>query len=168
MRGDGGRIARRLIASPIGDLLAQASECGVTALRPGSRAAFVGSSATAAAEAQAILDRLESELEAYFAGRLREFSVPVEFPGGASGFERKIWIQTMSIPYGQSRTYADLAAVSCTPRALRATGAALGRNPVLIVVPCHRVVPSAGGTGGFAAGPEVKEFLLRLERGGPE
>jgi O-6-methylguanine DNA methyltransferase len=155
--------ARRLIDSPLGGLCAHAREGGIRALKLRDTHDCSGSYGTDSAEAHSILDRLERELDMYFAGRLERFSVPVELPAEMPGFSRAVLIETMSIPYGKVRTYGDLAASIGAPRATQATGSALRRNPLLILVPCHRVIPLRGGIGGYAAGIGAKEILLRLE-----
>jgi len=105
-----------------------------------------------------------AQLEAYFAGHLTAFDVPIRFRGG-SVFERAIWMAMCEIPCGETRTYGDLAAV--TGGVARAVGGACGRNPIPIVVPCHRVVGSGGKLVGFsgAEGVATKQWLLDFEHG---
>jgi AraC family transcriptional regulator of adaptative response/methylated-DNA-[protein]-cysteine methyltransferase len=109
-----------------------------------------------------VLDTLKGELEGYFSGRLQSFSVPVAAPGTA--FQARVWKALAGIPYGETRTYGELARHIGSPGASRAVGAANGLNRVAIVVPCHRVVNAGGGLGGYAAGLERKRALLELER----
>lgn len=108
-----------------------------------------------------ILDLLESELEAYFAGRLKTFSVPVA-PSG-SDFERRAWEFLQSIPFGQTRSYGSQARAIAGPNAARAAGRANGRNPIAIVIPCHRVIGADGSLAGFSSGIERKRWLLNHE-----
>ncbi|MEQ8814973.1 MAG: methylated-DNA--[protein]-cysteine S-methyltransferase [Thalassobaculum sp.] len=105
-----------------------------------------------------------AQLEAYFAGRLTAFDIPIRFRGG-SLFERAVWMAMCEIPCGETRTYGDLAAL--TGGVARAVGGACGRNPIPIVVPCHRVVGSDGKLVGFsgAEGVATKQWLLDFERG---
>jgi AraC family transcriptional regulator of adaptative response/methylated-DNA-[protein]-cysteine methyltransferase len=108
------------------------------------------------------LDRLKEELAAYFAGRLTEFRVPIVYPG--SPFQRAVWEELRRIPYGETRSYEDVArAVGCV-RACRAVGRANGLNRVVILIPCHRVVNKGGLLGGYGGGLWRKQFLLDLER----
>jgi len=102
-----------------------------------------------------------SQLEEYFAGTRRHFSVPFD-DTGATNFQRDVWVALLAIPYGQVRTYAQVAAAVQRPRAARAVGNANHANPWPIIVPCHRVV-AAHGLGGYGGGDDVKQFLLELE-----
>ena len=107
------------------------------------------------------LDDARRQLDAYFAGKRRSFSL-VLAPHGTA-FQQRVWRALLSIPYGHTITYAELARRVATPRAARAVGAANRANPIAIVIPCHRVV-AANGIGGYAGGVEVKRKLLALER----
>ncbi len=114
-------------------------------------------------EAPSRLDRERRELDEYFAGRRREFDLPIDWTLARSGFYRKVLDQLREIPYGQLATYGEVAARAGSARAHRAAGSACGSNPVPIVVPCHRVVRSGGNVGNYGGGPEMKRFLLRHE-----
>src|SRR5690606_40805710 len=111
----------------------------------------------------AILDLTRRELDAYFAGRLRAFSVPVA-PRGTP-FQQRVWAALREIPYGSTTTYGAIAAKLGAQAAVRAVGAANGANPIPIIVPCHRVIGANGSLTGFGGGLERKRFLLDLERG---
>ena len=102
------------------------------------------------------------QLADYFAGRRRSFELALA-PGGTS-FQRRVWIEIARIPYGQTLSYGELAALCGAPAAARAAGAATGRNPLSIIVPCHRVVGSNGELTGYAGGLPRKTRLLELER----
>lgn len=102
------------------------------------------------------------QLRDYFAGRLRHFDLPLRADGTA--FQRDVWRAMSAIPYGETRSYAQLAHTVGKPGAARAVGSACGRNPLPIVVPCHRVITSDGKLGGYSGGVNVKEQLLELER----
>jgi methylated-DNA-[protein]-cysteine S-methyltransferase len=115
-------------------------------------------------EAPARFDRVRSELDDYFEGRLRRFSSPIDW-SVTHGFFAKVLKATARIGYGQVRTYAEVARSAGNERAVRAAGNGLGSNPVPVVVPCHRVVRTGGGLGGYTGGIERKEHLLALERG---
>ena len=110
-----------------------------------------------------VLPALREQLPLYFAGELREFDVRLATAG--TPFQQQVWAALRDVPYGATCTYGDLAAAIGRPTAVRAVGAANGRNPVCIVVPCHRVVGRDGSLTGFAGGMERKQLLLALERG---
>jgi len=109
------------------------------------------------------LPAVREQLAAYFAGELRVFDVPVAVRG--TPFQQRVWAALRQIPYGATTTYGELAAALGTPNAPRAVGLANGRNPVSIVVPCHRVVGASGALTGYGGGVERKRALLDLERG---
>ena len=111
--------------------------------------------------------RLARQLVRYFAGERVEMSAPLQFPP-ASPFRRRVWEVTAAVPYGAVLTYGEVAARAGRPKAARAVGQALARNPLPLVVPCHRVVAADGGLGGFSGegGVRVKRELLELEGGG--
>jgi len=113
-------------------------------------------------EAPAKLDPVRRELDEYFEGRRHEFSMPVDWQL-SHGFHLKAREACYAIPFGKVLTYAELAAAAGSPRAVRAAGQAMARNPVPIVVPCHRVLPSAGGVGNYGGGVPRKVQLLELE-----
>lgn len=102
------------------------------------------------------------QLKEYFEGRRTRFELPLDLRG--TPFQRRVWEALRAIPYGETRTYAEIAAQIGAPRAVRAAGAANGTNPVAIIVPCHRVIATGGGLGGYGFGLERKRFLLDLER----
>lgn len=110
------------------------------------------------------LTRARRQLEEYFDGQRREFDVPLDWQLTA-GFRRAVLRATAQIPYGQTASYREVATEAGSPRAVRAAGSALATNPLAIVVPCHRVLRSGGGVGGYRGGPEAKAQLLSLERG---
>lgn len=109
------------------------------------------------------LVQLRKELAAYFAGTLQRFTLPLLHPG--SRFQQRVWSELLKIPYGETRSYEDLARASGSPRAQRAAGRANGLNRIAILIPCHRVVNKNGRLGGYGGGLRRKEFLLELERG---
>jgi len=106
-------------------------------------------------------DRVARQLDEYFAGRRREFDVPVRVDG--SPFERRVWREVRAIPYGQTASYGEIARRIGRPGAARAVGLANARNPVCVVVPCHRVVGADGALTGYSGGLERKRALLTLE-----
>ena len=104
---------------------------------------------------------LISELDAYFAGELRQFTIPLDLRG--TPFQRQVWDLLCGIPWGETRSYGQIAKALGRPRAARAVGRAVGTNPVSIVVPCHRVVGSDGSLTGYGGGLDRKVALLKLE-----
>jgi len=117
----------------------------------------------ATAAARRLAERAREELSEYFEGKRAFFSVPVDL-SGAPEFQRKVLAAARRIPFGEVRAYAWVAQRIGHPRAVRAVGTALGRNPVPFIVPCHRVLQTGGGLGGYLFGTDVKSRLLSLER----
>lgn len=111
-----------------------------------------------------LTERLRAELGGYFAGTRTAFDLPLDPVG--SGFQHEVWARLAEIPYGETRSYADIAAAVGRPNAVRAVGTANGANPIAVVVPCHRVVASDGSLSGYGGGVWRKRRLLELERGG--
>ena len=105
-----------------------------------------------------------SQLRAYFAGQLRRFELPLDLAG--TEFQKRVWLELTRIPYGETRSYQEMAKAVGAPKAVRAVGAANGANPVAIVVPCHRVIGANGKLTGYGGGLPLKRRLLSLERGG--
>jgi methylated-DNA-[protein]-cysteine S-methyltransferase len=108
-----------------------------------------------------VLARAESQLKEYFAGTRTEFDVPLD-PAGTE-FQKSVWDALGTIPFGETRSYAQIASAVGKPAAVRAVGAANGRNPISIITPCHRVIGADGSLTGFAGGLEAKRFLLDHE-----
>jgi methylated-DNA-[protein]-cysteine S-methyltransferase len=108
------------------------------------------------------LDAARRELDRYFEGKLTEFDLQLDWQL-THGFYRKVLRATAHIPYGHTRTYSEVARRAGSPRAVRATGTALGSNPLAIIVPCHRVVRTGGALGGYGGGIEAKRTLLAIE-----
>lgn len=156
------------VDSPLGRLLAVATPDGLVHLGYPNRGVEeqLGQLATRIspriAEDEGAFDDLRRQLGEYFDGRRREFDLGLDWRL-SSGFARKILEQTARIPYGETRTYGEMAALAGNPRAFRAAGTALGSNSIPIVVPCHRVLRSSGALGGYGGGLDVKVKLLELE-----
>lgn len=102
-------------------------------------------------------------LKAYFEGNLKTFKLDLDFTYGTA-FQQEVWLQLVKIPYGETRTYGQIAQAIGRPKAYRAVGRAIGLNPIAIVVPCHRVLNQQGGLHGYRGGLTMKEYLLNLER----
>lgn len=109
-----------------------------------------------------LLDDVKAQLKAYFAGELRTFAVPTAMAG--TPFQQRVWAALCEIPYGETITYGELAQRLGHPTASRAVGMANGRNPISVIVPCHRVIGSTGSLTGYGGGIERKRFLLDFER----
>jgi len=107
--------------------------------------------------------RLRTELDAYFSGKIRAFRQRIKFIIGTA-FEQKVWTALEEIPYGETRSYSWVAEVAERPKAFRAVGQALKKNPLPIILPCHRVIASDGSPGGYSRGVTIKEWLLRHEK----
>ncbi len=105
------------------------------------------------------------QIKLYLARKLKEFDLPIDMIG--TDFQKKVWRETMKIPYGETITYSTLAKRIRKPNSQRAVGNALGANPLPIIVPCHRVIASDGSLGGYSGGIKIKEFLLGLEGAKP-
>lgn len=153
-----------VLPSPIGDLTVVATEAGISHLlmdaakyRPADPEVF-GPPAPLDEEPFA---SAAGQLEAYFAGELRDFDLPLAPRGDA--FHQRVWSRLREIPYGETRTYGDLARALGDRNLAQAVGTANGRNPIAIVVPCHRVIGSDGSLVGYAGGLDRKRFLLALE-----
>ncbi len=144
--------------SPFGRLLLTADGTALTGLHLSDRPPDAGWVSDAAPFKQ-----VEAELADYFAGRLTAFTVPVA-PAGTP-FQKRAWAALKAIPYGTTVSYAEQARMLGQPTASRAVGSANGKNPISIVVPCHRVVASGGGLGGYGGGLAMKARLLELEAG---
>lgn len=109
-----------------------------------------------------ILLEVERQLQEYFAGKRRTFTLSLDFNG--TDFQKKVWQALLQIPFGETRSYAQIAQAVGNPKAVRAVGAANGKNPISIIAPCHRVIGSNGTLTGFAGGLEIKAYLLSLEK----
>ncbi|MEH0938980.1 methylated-DNA--[protein]-cysteine S-methyltransferase [Micromonospora psammae] len=147
-----------VLDTPIGEF-SVATEAGSV------RGAHFGRVASAAEEpSDELARRVVAELRAYFAGEATDFGVPVEMPRG-SDFERAVWREMTRIPYGETLTYGEVARRVGDAGAARAVGVACNRNPVPVIVPCHRIVGAGGKLVGFGGGLDRKVKLLELEAG---
>jgi methylated-DNA-[protein]-cysteine S-methyltransferase len=154
--------AHTAFASPVGRLTLVGSDRGLVAvLWENDDPARVRIGAPVENNRHPVLVEVAEQLGDYFAGRRTRFDVPLDFRG--TDFQKSVWSALLTIPFGETRTYAEIARQIGRPTAFRAVGAANGRNPVSIIAPCHRVIGSDGSLTGFAGGLEAKNFLLRLE-----
>lgn len=109
-----------------------------------------------------LLVKVKKELDDYFAGRLMNFTTAIDLCEG-SDFDRTVWKALLTIPWGETRSYKWLAGAVGKPKAARAVGSANGRNPIAVIIPCHRVIASGGGLGGYSGGLDIKRMLLDVE-----
>ena len=156
-------LSYKNMPSPVGELTLVASDNGLVAIlwendRPGR----VRLGPLTEDPGHAILIEAERQIAAYFAGMLTQFSLPLDFRG--TDFQKSVWAALLTIPFGETRSYGEIAHQIGRPSASRAVGAANGRNPISIIAPCHRVIGSNGALTGFAGGLAAKELLLGIER----
>jgi O-6-methylguanine DNA methyltransferase len=162
-----------ILASPVGPLFLAASDRGLVALefdvripgqqtiRPNPRDLRAESKSQRFEVSAGKLSGYARELEEYLAGKRREFTFPLDLRG--TDFQLACWRALLAIPFGETRTYADIARAVGRPRGFRAVGMANNRNPVAIIVPCHRVIASDGTLCGYGGGLDIKRKLLELE-----
>lgn len=164
-------VAYRVVDSPVGPLLLAGTEAGLVrvAFAVEGHNAVLEQLATAISPrvllAPARLESAARELGEYFEGHRRRFDLPLDFQL-SHGFRREVLGHLPEIGYGHTASYASVAAMTSSPRAVRAVGTACARNPLPLVVPCHRVVRSDGSQGAYLGGPEAKSLLLALEAAG--
>ena len=144
-----------IVPSPVGPLTLTQEDQALTGLHFGEHPQQGAEGPTP------LLEKAARQLEEYFAGQRKEFSLPLA-PKGTE-FQLRVWQALLQIPYGETRSYGELAAMVGNPKACRAVGGANHRNPLSILIPCHRVVGTGGSLTGYAGGLSVKEFLLKLE-----
>ena len=156
---------RRVINSPVGPVTLYADNKGVTGLFFGDISHkdgyFCEDNKGDKYNASKFLDLCEKELNAYFAGKLRQFTVPVKAKG--TPFRERVWDELCQIPYGETASYKDIAERIGNPKAVRAVGGANHNNPISIIIPCHRVIGASGSLTGYGGGLEAKKLLLELE-----
>jgi methylated-DNA-[protein]-cysteine S-methyltransferase len=151
--------------SPVGRLKLMASDAGLAAvLWENDDPHRVRLGPMVEGSAHPILVETGRQLAAYFAGNLKAFNIPLDIKG--TEFQRRVWAALLTIPFGETRSYGQIARQIGHPAAVRAVGAANGRNPISIVAPCHRVVGASGALTGFAGGLAAKRYLLDLEAPG--
>ena len=151
--------------SPLGKYIVGSSASGVVCIKTESRLTSVAAQwrkkGIEAREARGHNDAIVAELDAFFAGELKRFSVPIDLRG--TEFQRQVWNLLLDIPYGETRSYGQIAGALGRPKASRAVGQAIGTNPISIIVPCHRVIGTNGGLVGYGGGLNRKRALLKLE-----
>lgn len=167
------RVVTTEVESPVGVLVAGVTDKGVCMLEFRDReildtqvAKIEARVGPIGAGAHPLLDQLRAELDEYFEGQRRDFTMPLVYPG--SPFQLKVWNALRAIPFGETISYEELARRVGSPAGQRAAGHANGQNPLAIVIPCHRVINKDGKLGGYGGGLWRKQLLLGLERGGQE
>ena len=153
------------VDSPLGRLTLVAEGEALQAILWPCQTASTPANASAAESSDTLFKTAQKELNAYFRGTLKEFSVPLEPQG--TPFQKAVWAALAQIAYGETQSYSDIAVAIGRPSAARAVGAAIGKNPLSIITPCHRVIASNGQLTGFAGGLAAKEALLKLEGSWP-
>lgn len=151
-----------VVDSPVGPLTLVAEDDALAGLYQSDQR-HLPTAASFGARDDTALPQVREQLAAYFDGALEQFDVPLALRG--TPFQVQVWAALRDVPYGSTCTYGDLAAAIGRPTAIRAVGAANGRNPVCIVIPCHRVVGADGSLTGYAGGVGRKRYLLDLEAG---
>jgi len=152
----------KTIPSPVGQLILVARETRLAAiLWENERLNRVRLGPLEEDTQHPVLKETERQLLEYFAGQRRRFELELDFAG--TDFQVRVWQALLTIPFGETRSYRDIALQIGQPTAVRAVGAANGRNPISIIAPCHRVIGSSGSLTGFAGGLAAKQFLLSLE-----
>lgn len=152
-----------LLPSPLGELKLVASDKGLVAIlweKDNPKRVPLGPQTRK--DTHPMLVQTRHQLEQYFDGNLQEFDIPLD-PKGTT-FQKSVWQALLTIPFGETRSYGEIAKQIGNPKSVRAVGAANGRNPISIICGCHRVIGSNGKLTGFAGGLPAKEFLLNLER----
>ncbi|HLL09677.1 MAG TPA: methylated-DNA--[protein]-cysteine S-methyltransferase [Rubrivivax sp.] len=154
-------VAQSQLATPLGPLTLAATQRGLALAWYDKQAHRTAEVAAPLCPQHPLLQQAAAQFDEYFAGKRREFDLPLDPLG--TPFQQRVWQALLQIPMGRLSTYGQLARELGVPAAARAIGAAVGRNPICVVVPCHRVIGSNGSLTGYAAGLPRKESLLRLE-----
>jgi methylated-DNA-[protein]-cysteine S-methyltransferase len=151
------------LSSPVGKITVYANDRAVVGLFIGNqdKKGLSRKFSKALGRGNPVIEKAEEELDAYFEGRLTEFTAPVEVSG--TDFQKAVWKSLQAIGHGQLRTYSDVARDIARPTAVRAVGGAIGSNPISIIIPCHRVIGSNATLTGFGGGLPVKQRLLEIE-----
>ena len=141
------------VNTPIGNYIVEESEGFITSVRRGE--VRVGGNTTP------LLLKAKNQLKEYFAGKRKKFDLPLKPEG--TDFQKQVWLALESIPFGETASYLDIANGIKNPKAVRAVGGANGKNPIAIIIPCHRIINSNGSLGGYNGGIEIKQALIKIE-----
>lgn len=148
-------IYKECLQTPIGELQINANNCGIEQI-------FYEPQSDFKTKPNAITQQAKQQLAEYFSGQRQQFDLPLAAQG--TEFQKTVWVQLSQIPFGITRSYGEIASKINKPKASRAVGAANGKNPIPIVVPCHRVIGANGHLTGFAGGLTAKQWLLEHEK----
>lgn len=148
-------VGAQTLLSPVGTLRIEASDRGITCVTLAAQTDNTPHRETP------LTQEACRQLTAYFAGTLTQFDLPLDERG--TDFEKSVWAALRTVPYGQTRTYGEIASLLCKPNAARAVGMANHKNPIVIITPCHRIIGADGALTGYALGLEMKRKLLQLE-----
>ena len=151
-----------IMQTPIGRLVIKENGTAVTAVYLEKKKANEQEILKVSAKETPLLRETKKQLQEYFAGKRKSFDLPLQPKGTV--FQQAVWQALCQIPYGETRSYKELAAMVGNPKASRAVGGANNKNPILILTPCHRVIGTDGSLTGFAAGLPAKKYLLELEQ----
>ena len=159
------KICRSFISTPMGDILIVAQKGSLIYSHWSSKKNHEQTlplEMVNVPKDQSVLERASGEIRAYFAGELSQFSLPYKFVEGTD-FQKGVWREIAKIPFGETVSYSTLARSLGVPQGVRPVASACGANPLLLLIPCHRVLRKNGNLGGFAAGLDVKKTLLKVE-----
>lgn len=149
--------------SPLGTLVLAATDRGICGIYFEEHKYFKGTGGWRRDDSHPLLQNAARQLDEYFAGQRKRFEVGLDLRG--TPFQQSVWSALQALPFGSTTSYGAIAHALANPLAVRASGTAIGRNPVSIIVPCHRVLGASGGLSGYAGGLERKRYLLALENG---
>ncbi len=154
-------LAQYQITTPVGNLYLEASEKGLKALHWRKQSSRLAQTLSGSLPEEKILKNANEQLTQYFSGQRKDFDLPLDPEGTV--FQQKVWRALSQIPFGKTVSYAAIAKKIKNSKAARAVGSANGKNPLCIIIPCHRVISSDGSIGGYAGGLTMKRRLLKLE-----
>lgn len=157
-------MATKIYSSPIGRLEIVCEEGAVKSVSLIGNSSAASTAGNSSAVDEALATQTQRQLEEYFLGKRKRFELPLKPEG--SPFQLRAWQELENIPYGETVSYKQLAELCGSPKAFRAAGGACHNNPIIIIIPCHRVLASNGSLCGYACGLDVKKHLLDIERGG--
>jgi methylated-DNA-[protein]-cysteine S-methyltransferase len=166
MPGSTAQSVYKIIQSPVGKLRLAGSDRGLASVLWETKWLKSANMEAREDSKHPVLVEAARQLDQYFAGKRKTFDLKLEFIG--TEFQKRVWEELLKIPFGETRTYGEIARRLGNVKAMRAVGAANGRNPIPIIAPCHRVIGASGDLVGFGGGLRIKEYLINFERGAIE